>query len=495
MLLLAMTLIFRSQSDQAIARAQLLKNQSLSLAESAGVTYQQFLIQYPDLATYNNVQWSSFADSIESDCGLASIYNAQDIQSIKDYANLGTTWQAIDPQDLSKGQYRLVGYDYTPDVGSLAQQPPGIATLRVQGRARAKGVASEAFGFGRSRSQVKIQFRVDPKPPQEMPVGLVGNGFSATTNASGSPAISANVCDLGSAKSAKSLTAYMKKLANGKPSKIAFSNGFTTVPPTEGATPLTGVGVQDLGNLTLGVDQVCQLPMLGAATTTDGLPQNCPTVLNETAYKDPQGNQVYKYNLASLVLGSSATGSSLPSSASNASSSACTNSNDCSALPPVVKTVTGNTRLVLGRTGNEVIHLYVGGNTTLNQSRISVTPGTIVYLYLHGSFDATDSPAAGFLENTQDPVNLQVYVWGSSGTTNFNLNAGHSTSQAFIFAPQASVSLINGKLDGAVWANNISIVGDASVTQSVSDPGLLKIGVPGRKRLNPAFSWQQEEAS
>lgn len=488
MVLVVLMMLFRAQSDQAIARAQFLKSQSLVLADAAGVTYQSFLLRYPELASYSSDKWSNFANSVTTDCALAGLLKPNDIQLIQQISSQGSNWQAINPKDLSQGQLRLVNYQYVPDPGVDSHQAPGLGILQVEGRARAKGSIGEAFGFGSSRSRVELQFRVDPKAPSELSAGLVASQFSASANAFGKPVISSNVCDLGAGKTSAALESYLVKLANGDNSKLAYSTNFTAPPPTDGDAPMSGLGVYDLGNFTLGANHVCQLPMSGSHTTTDGLPQNCPTALSEIATTDALGRAIYRYNLTGLSLGVSS------SLAQKINLSQVIASSD---LTSGTSAGEGNARLILGRTGKEVIHLYIEGNTILKQSRISVFPGTKVFLYLHGSLMASDVVPEGFLENTQNAENLQVYLYQPPAgmAQNVSLNAGHGTAKAFIFAPNADVSLLDVKIDGAIWAKSISIVGDSGITQNLNNPMSLRIMIPGRKRIGPALTWQQREAT
>lgn len=449
MVLIVLMMLFRAQSDQAIARAQFLKSQSLVLADAAGVTYQSFLLRYPDVASFNSDKWSTFANAVSSDCTLADVLEPNDIQLINQVANQGSNWQAINPKDLSQGQLRLVNYQYVPDLGVDPNQAPGTGILQVEGRARAKGSISEAFGFGSSRSRVELRFRVDSKPSETFAAGLSGSEFKV----SGSQAkISANVCDTSGTHSSDVLAPYLVNLTNGKPSKIAYSNSLIPDLPPEGLQPLTGIDVTNLGSLKIDKDESCQLPQTGLSISG----QNCNISMSETETTDASGHPIYKYNIQDLTIKGS--------------------------------------QLVLGRLGNEIIHLYIAGNTLLESGGISVIPGTQVFMYIHGKFQGkTQNGSYGFLENSQAPENFQLYIY--SDATEFNLDTSNSMSKAVVFAPKALISLQDVKVDGLVWSDKISISGNSEITQNLSNPKALKIKMPGRKRINPAFTWQQRETS
>ncbi|HCF30013.1 MAG TPA: hypothetical protein DEV81_23065, partial [Cyanobacteria bacterium UBA11049] len=184
-----------------------------------------------------------------------------------------------------------------------------------------------------------------------------------------------------------------------------------------------------------------------------------------------------------------------------------------------------NNNLTLPRTGTpsdtanangEYIY-FVAKDASSNKSidlggtnKLVITPGTKVTLYLEGNIDTsgsgvkighnctdTSSPPDGQSDGTTrvtgcEPTNFQIF--GGTGTTSIVLG-GSNTIDAFIFAPNAFQSGVNGNasIRGSVWlkewdrANgNHTVIVQTGGWNNI--PPLLRPA-----RLAPLNSWQQQE--
>ena len=147
MLLVATTMIVRSQGDRTTASAQMATNGGLSAAETGITRYQSLINSNRVITTYNRTapsgspSWNnaSTIPGVNNTCtGNVNGANAVSAKSTTD-------WQDVDPSnaatgyagDPSKGQYKLVDYVYQRD--SAATPTPGIGTLTVEGRVNQVG--------------------------------------------------------------------------------------------------------------------------------------------------------------------------------------------------------------------------------------------------------------------------------------------------------------------------------------------------------------------
>ncbi len=466
MMLVGMITVVRGQSDAAIAKTIELKARSLGLAEAAAATYQSFMLQYPLLATYSAPSWSDPDKLTKStgNCVPGSKLSPNDLTRIADTAKTG--WQNIEPNDSTKGQIRLVDYQFQPDNPAQgANVPPGIGTLRVEGQANYSGL-----GLLRrpAISQVALSFRVDANPTKPFVVGLWAKDFKT----SGSQlTINANVCDASGNNSSDVLKPYLGTLPTGEPAQIAYGSPTLPPPPPEGLNPLQadpsvpGDVVFDLSpKLEVKDKKFCQLPMLGVQ-------DNCPVLLNEGA------RAVYHYNIISTD----------PSDSKK----------------PAIKLEDkssggiGESRLVLGKTGTETIILYVEGNLESKDAIVEVTPGTKVIIYHRkGSIITKGKSTQKVFETNGKPENLQIYSYESSQTITLDSGNSAAPSEVFLYAPEAEVAIEQDtKIDGAIWTNQWYGKQRSMVTQKINDPGALAIEIPATNRVRPSSSWQERPSS
>jgi hypothetical protein len=118
MMIIAASLIGRSQSDRETTLSQRELNRALSVSEAGAIRLQSFLDRHKLLATKNLSQWRVTLDNLplaQSNCRSIEIISA------KQQADLFQTsaWLVLDTSNARKGRYRVVDYQYQNGVGKL----------------------------------------------------------------------------------------------------------------------------------------------------------------------------------------------------------------------------------------------------------------------------------------------------------------------------------------------------------------------------------------
>jgi Tfp pilus assembly protein PilX len=109
-LLISLSIIVRSHSDNETASAQRSNVRGLNAAEVGMERFQSLINQYRGIAKYPAF---GAAPSWQSPTGISTLSSNCSSGSATDISTAATTnWQAIDPTDSNKGQYRLVSYTY-----------------------------------------------------------------------------------------------------------------------------------------------------------------------------------------------------------------------------------------------------------------------------------------------------------------------------------------------------------------------------------------------
>jgi hypothetical protein len=118
MIIVAASMIGRSQSDRLVTNSQRETGRALSVAEAGVVRVQSFLDRYKILATQDLDQWSNTLDKLEP-----ALTSCQSISStlMKQQAELfkQKTWINLDDKNLNKGRYQIVDYQYDNGIGKL----------------------------------------------------------------------------------------------------------------------------------------------------------------------------------------------------------------------------------------------------------------------------------------------------------------------------------------------------------------------------------------
>jgi hypothetical protein len=109
-MLISLSIIVRSHSDNETASAQRSNVRGLNAAEVGIERFQSLINRYRGIAKYPAF---GAAPSWQSPTGISTLSSNCSSGSATDISNAATTdWQAIDPTDANKGQYRLVSYTY-----------------------------------------------------------------------------------------------------------------------------------------------------------------------------------------------------------------------------------------------------------------------------------------------------------------------------------------------------------------------------------------------
>jgi hypothetical protein len=118
MIIVAASMIGRSQSDQVTTSSQRETNRALSVSETGIVRVQSFLDRHKLLATKNLNQWSNTLNSLpllQANCRLMDLTLAKSQTGLFKNHN----WIDLDSSDRNKGRYRIVDYQYQDGIGKL----------------------------------------------------------------------------------------------------------------------------------------------------------------------------------------------------------------------------------------------------------------------------------------------------------------------------------------------------------------------------------------
>ena len=118
MIIVAASLIGRSQSDRATTNSQREIDRALSVSEAGAVRFQSFLDRHRFLATKNLPLWSNtltMLPPVQAGCHLINLTLATTQTGI--FKN--HTWIDLDPNDPRKGRYQIIDYQYQNGIGKL----------------------------------------------------------------------------------------------------------------------------------------------------------------------------------------------------------------------------------------------------------------------------------------------------------------------------------------------------------------------------------------
>jgi hypothetical protein len=118
MIIVAASMIGRSQSDRSTTVSQREINRALSVSEAGIVRVQSFLDRHKILANKDLNQWSKTLDDLSSPQSSCRLIN---LTSAKQQAGLfkNKTWIDLDNSDRNKGRYRIIDYQYENGIGKL----------------------------------------------------------------------------------------------------------------------------------------------------------------------------------------------------------------------------------------------------------------------------------------------------------------------------------------------------------------------------------------
>jgi Tfp pilus assembly protein PilX len=292
LLLVGVMAIVRSQGQATNTFSQRQAARGLAIAEAAVNRYQNLMQKNPAMMTYcanpssqspcnSGTTWSNLTASI---LGGSATCNSSDPRVAAVNAAASTTaWQNLDSSDLSKGQYRLVSYTYTPDAGVSAPNAPGTGTLIVEGRV-SEGAASSAGNANPSTatSRLQIVFPIhnggtsgDPAP-----------GVWITSGGTGNNQVEGDVLLNDCGVNLNGINVTGSDPVTGQPYTAKYTNlQFPDLPPKP-------AGANNLGTLSGSVNLT--LPRVGVDTATS-------KVING------QSVQVYEYLVNSINMSGNST--------------------------------------------------------------------------------------------------------------------------------------------------------------------------------------------
>jgi hypothetical protein len=118
MMLVSASMINRSDNDREIASSYRQAHRALTTAEAGVARLQAFLDRYPLLATQNLDSWLDTLNKLPSDrknCGTMDINMAIERASLYQKKE----WINLDEDNLSRGKYRAIDYQYQNGMGTL----------------------------------------------------------------------------------------------------------------------------------------------------------------------------------------------------------------------------------------------------------------------------------------------------------------------------------------------------------------------------------------
>ena len=445
MILIAATMIMRSQGDQITASTQKATNRGLSAAETGITRYQSLINNNRVIATYpltGTLSWTN-ASSIP---GITSC-SGGGTTPVKDAST--TAWRDVSTEDLngngtldtgedingngtldsdpSLGQYRLVNYVYpAPGTTGTVGVAPGIGQLTVEGRVNQSSSGSTATtSVGTATTRLQINIPVQQGDINTVPVP--GAWFKE---------------------------GGMEDAQTGKAEKTVKGNVL-----------LSDCSVK---------------PAADAYQAMTGKPP--------VPYTDPTTGKPYKTTTANISFPDLPTKPTIPTS----NQLGTINSNII--LPDLV-TIPKDTQTTI-----DGITAYRYSITAITKGNIVITPGQKVIFYLDGNIDK----GVDIIHNCLgvggcDPTDFQIYGYAANGQMCLN---GNNALQGFVFAPTYSAGVTgNGNIEGSLWtkdfgkisncgSNNPSVV----VTQDADWNTLLSLGL--KFNLPPVVSspslWKRE---
>ena len=441
-LLIAATLVMRSQGDQTTALAQKATNRGLSAAETGVTRYQSLINNNRVIATYKDCEGTRNATTGACpDTGTTKSWaNASTIPGISSCSGGGSgattvvnsssaAWTDVDSSEPSKGQFRLISYIYpAPGTIGTVGTAPGTGQLMIEGRVNQVGTGSTAT---QSASTATTRLQVNIPVLQTTFTSAPVPGAWIKTGATGGNTFDGNVFLSDCTANLASVNITATNSVTGKPNTKSYTSMSFPSLPTK-PTFITSPKNQVLGTINSGT-----MSGLGA-TTISGSHKRL--TLPRTG--DTQNAGVYEYSVASID-------------------------------------IPNGSELVI--TAGEKVKLYLDGGIAKG--------GDIIH---------NCSGVSGC-----KPTDFQIFGYGSSGTE-ICMN-GNNYIETFIFAPEYSVGVAGsgggaGGIKGSVWTKNWSTGGGCGsntsntvVVQNAewADFGITPQGLP--PNIAPIDTWQRQE--
>jgi hypothetical protein len=255
MIIVAASMIGRSQSDRMTTNSQRETNRALSISEAGVIRVQSFLDRHKVLATKNLNQWSNTLNTLplaQANCRLIDFIPAQQQAGIFQ----AHTWIDLDSSDRNKGRYQIVDYQYQNGIGKLT----------VAGEIDAYNTTQNT-----AKSTLTVEIPIGSESAKIAPPALWANTFNLSANQKITGQIQAVDCpqlpivDIDGIAGVDSANIA---LISGVPSGKIITDPFTPMPAPKVA-PTTAI-------------------LIPAITTSIQLPRSIPSDL-------PDANGEYHY--------------------------------------------------------------------------------------------------------------------------------------------------------------------------------------------------------
>ncbi len=220
MIIVAASMIGRSQSDRSTTASQRETNRALSVSEAGIVRVQSFLDRHKILANKDLNQWSNTLDRLSSPQSSCRLIN---LTSAKQQAGLfkNKSWIALDNTNRNKGRYRIIDYQYENGVGKLT----------VAGEIDAYNTIQNT-----SKSTLTVDLPIGSESATIAPPALWANTFILSANQQITGQIRGVVCPQLPATDTDGIAGVdVSNIAviSGVPSGQIVADPFTLIPPAK----------------------------------------------------------------------------------------------------------------------------------------------------------------------------------------------------------------------------------------------------------------------
>ncbi len=449
-ILLGIMMIERSSQNRISAIAQKANARSVAVAEHGVTQFQALFNRYKPLATACSDSALSFS------CGSAASWSNlpnvalnpcstdpnQPIALIQSYATQQWSNATADPAD---GQFRLVSYQYQPDV---ANPTLGTGTLIVQGRINPDDAIRTAT------AQLKVNFNVTRNPGLGDLPGLwikQNQTASASDTAQILTYVRDSTCS-GDAASTQPVQQLQSRIQNPYAYQTISAINFPELSP-EG---------NDSSSMLL--PKISIISALGDQTKTLPNPSQ-PGSTNSS-------NSILTYRIQ----------------AKNGQSINLTNSSSV---------------LTVG-TGSETVVLNLDGGLTLTGGgRIRLASGSTLIIYAHGPVTLAGNKEPGKeatpaieQEGTPSSMRTQLYVYPPQAPAEpahaVSLKGESSAPLYLALVAPTSIVKSSALVQGSIWAKSWQGEGSAAVVQDPFNASDLKLLWP--PRISPITAWQRGES-
>jgi hypothetical protein len=235
MIIVAASMIGRSQSDRIVTNSQRETGRALSVAEAGVVRVQSFLDRYKILANQDLDQWSKI---LKKSSPVLTSCKSINLKLLKQQAELfkQKTWINLDDKNPSKGRYQIIDYQYDNGI-------EGIGKLTIAG-------AIDPFNTTQNTAQstLAVEIPIGSELAKMAPPALWANTFTLNPNQKITGEIRSNDCPQLASLDADGVLgvelsniAIVKDLASGQ----IIADPFTSIPiakkPPATATSLPAI--------------------------------------------------------------------------------------------------------------------------------------------------------------------------------------------------------------------------------------------------------------